>query len=235
VNGLFHALVTYAHSNTSLSELTAVEQAEVRHLSARGEAALEMTWSHICTSAADPQHAIQKFPYYQNYRALVAGEWSLLNACRTHTNHTSVLFVGGGPLPLSAIILAQEWSVSVTVIDHDHEAIVAATALIATLGLSHRITITHADAFTYTNYAAFPVVYLAAMVGVSPTDKQVLLAYVREQVLPSTHVMIRSVWGSRTLLYEPVPAAALRGWQTLRAWRPAAPLINSALVLQPIA
>jgi len=78
-----------------------------------------LTWDTLTT-----------FPYFNCYQDLTALEMRPIERL-----DGPVLFVGGGSLPLSALMMAQVYNRTVTIIDVNREAVMAAQSLVDRLGL----------------------------------------------------------------------------------------------------
>jgi hypothetical protein len=87
--------------------------------------------------------SLKAFWYYENYRHLVEAELPLLNV----SGSDRVVFLGSGPLPLTAILLAKSVpQLSIQCVDRDQEACDLASQLIEKLRLTARVEIVNADA-----------------------------------------------------------------------------------------
>jgi len=211
----------------SQSDVVAVQQT-----CARGELAMETYWSKKIADSSDSWSELQTFPYYENYQQLTELEYQTLQTCVDHADHL-VLFCGGGPLPLTAVMLATEHNQKVTVIDNDANAVLLSTNLIQALGLQHKVRIVCADAGSFAKYNEFNTVFVAAMVGSTQASKQKVFSYIQKEVTPDAHILTRSSWAGRTYLYEPVSDQIVASFIKKKEVRPAAPIVNSVLVLQP--
>ncbi len=197
-----------------------------------GEFALESYWSKEISSSQNPHQTLQQFPYYDNYVALTKQEWNVLQSCHQHAQHT-VVFCGGGPLPLTAILMAQWFAVPITILDVDKEAVDQAHSLVSSLGLQDLIQVRHCAAQDYSNYREYNTIYIAALAGTDASTRQQIFTTIQQQTSPDTHILTRSSWGARALLYQPLDTGSISGFCIQKEVRPAAPVINSILVLTP--
>ena len=144
-DALFTALVALAVAPRAPQEVDAVladprlteRLPDLRARCATGEYALERAWAHRVLAADDPHAALEAFPYLQNYRDLTRIEY---HAVAGHAPRAPrrALFVGSGPLPLSALLLARH-GVRVDAVDIDPEAVELGGRLAAALGDDVRV------------------------------------------------------------------------------------------------
>ena len=232
INELFAALVREVTSCLDeRSPLTAVETARLQDLCNMGECELERYWAERIVSATNPEDELAQFPYLENYRDLTKLEWSSFRGCTQHTEHR-VLFCGGGPLPLTAIMLAREWNVPSTVLDIDEHAVVQATALVACLGLTTLIRIVQADAAQFPAHSAYSVIFVAALAGLVPQEKEHIFSAIKTRANPDTHIIARSSWGNRKLLYRPLSKTIEQQFQPVLRVDPHNDIVNSVVILK---
>lgn len=187
-------------------------------LAARGEYELERAWAERIIASRRPELTLAHFPYFDNYRQLSILERSLLPSPPRR-----VLFIGAGPLPLSALLLAEHLAATVVCLDTDPVAVDLGRAVAARLG-SPLTFPEHADP------AAYDLVVVAALVGLSAGDKRHVLQDLRRTMAPGAVLLARSAHGLRTLLYPEVDPAAVEGFDRLSLTHPPAPVINSIVL-----
>lgn len=180
---------------SSVRELGIV--ARLQHYAMTAETALEFSYAYTYdTSSALTWNDIEKFPYYACYQTLTTLELKHLGV-----SASPVLFIGGGPLPLSALIMAHEYNRSVTIVDTDVQAVEAARRLVSKLQLEHLISVVTADARVYVSDT--PYIILAAMVGGSGSEKKEIVDSLFRHTSPETTMVVRDVVGLAELLYVP--------------------------------
>ncbi len=178
---------------------------------------------------------ITKFPYYQNYLDLAKLEWESFQSCyHPSKDKRKVLFIGSGPIPFTAIILAQKYGVSSLLIDTDDEAVRLSTNLIKKLNLSHKISIQKISGQEFQDYDKYGIIYLAALAGIASTEKLSILKKIYSLAKPHTHILCRSSWGSRKLLYKPLSSTVKNYFKPIIEIRPHNHIINSFLVFEKI-
>lgn len=208
---------------------------DLRARCADGEYALERAWARRVLAAPDPAAELEHFPYLQNYRDLTRIEY---HAVAGHAPHAPqrALFVGSGPLPLSALLLARH-GVTVDAVDVDPEAAALGGALARTLG--DEVTVTEGDVLGLGDLGAYDLVCVAALVGLAPDDKARALAHVRGRMRPGATVLARSAHSLRGLLYPvldiagpdgPDGSGGLGGLEPVAVLHPHTDVVNSVVL-----
>jgi nicotianamine synthase len=210
--------------------LKSVDIAKLQHLSAKAESEMEIYWAKKIITSKDPNKELLAFWYYKNYTDLVDLEYSHFSLLKK--NIANVLFVGGGPLPLTAILLSQKYELSCTVLENDKESYELGRKLVASLGLENKIIVQYIDALEYSSYAMFDVVYVASLVGTTPLSKHKIITSTHDKMKSGALLLCRSSHGVRTLLYAPVPNMTLEYLPPTTEVRPSNSIINSFVILQ---
>lgn len=225
VNKLFGALVEYALQEDL--DLNSVDLAELHELCATGESNLETFWAQQIVKSERPQAVLAAFPYWQNYQDLAQAE---IDCMSTHVkNQAKMLFIGCGPLPLSAVLFAQEpMFAQVEAIDADMLAVASAKKVCTVLQSPVKITHQAAESF---NFRDVDVVFVAALVGMTSVQKQAILEDIRLSARPGTLVAVRSATGSRELLYPKLQSLP-PGFTEVACFVPHSQVINTLHVLK---
>jgi nicotianamine synthase len=198
-----------------------------------GEFALEEAWAKKILSANDAYTELLKFPYYKNYECLTAREWRMVT--RQHAKAKNVIFLGSGPLPLTAIILAKKYGCNITLVDSDTQAVLLSHRLIQLLGLSQSMRVVQASAETYQDVSDVDIIYVAALVGRNPKEELRIYKNLAERMNRTSLLLVRSAHGSRTLLYRPVSKMIDRSFSRIAEMHPHDDVVNSAILLRPYA
>lgn len=239
VNALFTELV--AESTTPgapVKYLPADLLHRVRAVCGAGETKLEHHWAERVI--AHPEQ-LGNFPYLDNYRQMLRSEAPAL--ARVVGPGAPIAFIGSGPLPLSAILLART-GFDVTVLDADAHAIqlgdgvVTATnthpeasALLPGAPATLRSVHAPAEDHDYTPYAA---VIVAALVGATHDATYQILRTVAETLSPGGLLAARSVPpDGRRLLYPRLDVTCLTGFDVIGETIPPQDVINSLVLLRP--
>jgi nicotianamine synthase len=195
-------------------------------LSAQGEYELELAWAERIAASRRPHNELRRFPYLANYRELSRLEHA---AVAGHCGRVRrVAFVGSGPLPLTALFLADRFGVAVDNIDVDAAAVTAAGAVGVALGID-RWTFHQHDVLTH-DLARYDLVVLAALVGLGADDKHRILAHLAATMAPGALLLARSAHGLRRLLYPEADPSRVDGFRLLGVIQPRGRVINSVAV-----
>ncbi|GAA4803713.1 hypothetical protein GCM10023200_46220 [Actinomycetospora chlora] len=200
---------------------------DLRARCAAGEYALERAWARRVLAATDPAAELEHFPYLQNYRDLTRIEY---HAVAGHAPDVPrrALFVGSGPLPLSALLLARH-GVRVDAVDVDPDAVALGGAVARVLG--DDVTVTRDDVLALGDLGAYDLVCVAALVGLAPDDKAAALAHVRARMRPGATVLARSAHSLRGLLYPVLDAGTdLGGLEPVAVLHPHTDVVNSVVL-----
>jgi nicotianamine synthase len=201
---------------------------DLRVRCAAGEYALERSWARRVLAAGDPVAELEHFPYLPNYRDLTRIEYHAVVG-HAPCAPRRALFVGAGPLPLSALLLARH-GVAVDALDVDPEAVALGGALARTLG--DDVTVAEGDVLDLGDLGVYDLVCVAALVGLAPEDKAAALAHVRARMRPGATVLARSAHSLRGLLYPVLDVAdgALGGLEPVAVLHPHTDVVNSVVL-----
>lgn len=230
-NEAFSKLVTFCL--TAKPEDITLKSADItklQNLSAEAESEMEIYWAERIIASEDPHKELLNFWYYKNYTDLVELEYQHFSMFNKDVR--DVLFAGGGPLPLTAILLCQKHGLSCTVLENNKESYDLGCKLITSLGLEKKITIQHIDAQEYSDYAIFDVVYIASLVGTTSLSKHEIIISTHNKMKKGALLLCRSSHGARTLLYVPVPDITLECLTSVTEVKPSNSIINSFIILQ---
>ncbi len=203
----------------------------LRQLCAAGEFLLERSWAHRVIDAKDPDTELASFPYLSNYAELTTLEIHALAGVGLNLDRVRrMCFLGGGPLPLSALLLSRALSIPVDVVDVSDEATALGARVAERVSLSDRVHFHHADAADFGGAADSDVVILAALVGLNRQTKRRVLQALSDQMPSGSMLVARSSHGLRTLLYPPLELSDLQDWQPLSVVHPLNAVVNSVVV-----
>jgi nicotianamine synthase len=245
VNALFEELVQACVSADEQAAAEVLADARIQRLQpdllrvcAEGEALLEHAWARSVVAAADPAAQLRRFPYLENYRLLTQLETHTL-AGAGHVPHggSRICFLGGGPLPLTALLMHRELGAAVDVIDNDPEAAELALRVLNRVAPGSGLCVKLADATRADDMANIlagcDVVVVAALVGHTRDQKRAVLRAVGRALDPGAYLVVRSAHGLRSLLYavvEPGDVAEAADCEPQVLVHPLTDVINSVLV-----
>jgi nicotianamine synthase len=207
-------------------------------LCSEGESLLEQAWAHRVLAAADPWAELSRFTYLENYRQLTRLEMHTLAG----TGHVAragsrVCFLGGGPLPVSALLMHRELGMAVDVVDNEPHAAGLARRVLSRLAPGPGLSVAQADATRADDMtrlvAGCDVVVVAALVGHTRGQKGAVLRAVGRAMDPGAYLVVRSAHGLRSLLYEvvePGDVAEAAGCVPQVLVHPLGEVVNSVLV-----
>jgi nicotianamine synthase len=139
-----------------------------------------------------------------------------------------VAFLGSGPLPLSALFLAEALRAEVDAVDCDPVALAAGRRMAAALG-PRGVRFVEGDAAAL-DVSGHDVVVLAALVGATRPAKLAVLTHLAATMTPGAVLLARSARAARTLLYPPVDARDLGGFDLQTVIHPVDDVVNSVVV-----
>jgi nicotianamine synthase len=211
---------------------------DLQRICAEGESFLEQVWAHRVIGSADPWAELAQFPYLDNYRQLTRLELhALAGAGHRRRQAGRVCFLGGGPLPLTAVLMRADLGTPVDVVDNRAEAVDLARRVIGRLAPGPGIRVVQADAASADDMhrilAGCDVVVLAALVGCTRRQKQAVLSAVGGALATGAYLVVRSTHGLRSLLYPVVDVgdvARMAGCLPQVLVHPLGDVVNSVLV-----
>ncbi len=170
------------------------------------EGAMENWWSaKLLRERRLDLDTLEQFWYRDNYKELTALEvkhWADQGKRPDADSH--MVFIGSGPLPLTAIDLHLQTGATVTCVDNDPVAVKQSQALLRRLNLDRKIKVVHASG----EDAEFRDVTHAMVAALVPNQKAVA-----ERILdqsPNAMIGVRSARGLRAVLYPPSDVQGLR-------------------------
>jgi 2-polyprenyl-3-methyl-5-hydroxy-6-metoxy-1,4-benzoquinol methylase len=218
-----------ARAETLLAEVDEnIGLGQLHMLCAEGEFAMETYWAERIKNASNPKRELKAFPYWGNYLKLAALEVKAIRKLMPEAK--KILFVGGGPLPLSAFIMAKNYGLDVTNMDISRAAIDCAMDWMGPVLGNMEIPCIHTDVNDFTAFGEYDVVIMAALVGLDKAAKRKVTAHLHQHMGKEQLLMVRSVRGLRALLYPKVVADDLMGFDVVKEVHPRGEVINSVML-----
>jgi nicotianamine synthase len=245
VNALFEELVRLCVHADDRAAPPVLADARIRRLRpgllrlcSQGESLLEHEWARRVVRAADPWAELGRFTYLENYQQLSRLEvHTLAGAGHVPRPGARACFLGGGPLPLSALLMHRELGAAVNVVDNDPQAVELARRLLGRLAPGPDLRVTQADAASAGDMAQVlagcEVVVVAALVGHTRSQKRAVLHAVGRSLDPGAYLVLRGARGLRSLLYpvvEPGDVTEAAGCVPQVLVHPLGDVVNSVLV-----
>lgn len=203
----------------------------LRELCAKGEGLLEHHWFDRIHGSDDAARALESFPYYENYVDLTRLEVQSMGIAGDLPK--KVLFIGSGSLPLTSILLARDYGISVDNIDIDPRAAKEGEALARDLGLGPELlSFAHTDVtgLSAEQLGRYDTFYVAALAGLEAHDKNQIFDRISQHARPGATILARSAHRLRSLLYPPVEPEDLRGFEPQVVVHPFTDVVNSVVV-----
>jgi hypothetical protein len=191
---------------------------------------LEAKWSNRLLNSCSAL-GLKDYPQYKIYSSLCDHLDSKIK--KYSCDSRKFLFVGGGPLPLSAIFLAKEKGYQGHVIDSNPDACGLASQLAAKLGINN--VSVELSCGCHFGYEHFPVIILAAQAGLDDKVKALIIKQIAQTASPNTLVLLRASSGMRRLLYPEVPKEYLNGFKVLEEESPEKDFISHLVILRKCA
>jgi hypothetical protein len=176
---------------------------------AQAEGDMEKYWAEYFLSKDElTVEDLKEFWYWQNYDDLVNGELPHMQSFnkaagnRASNDNDHIVFVGAGPLPLTAIIRHLKTGVRMTCVDNDPVACAQSRKLLQMTGLDQHIDVVEGNGAEI-DYSSYSHVIVAALVP----NKSETVGRVRETAEKRVKIGIRSAERLHTLLYDPLDEA----------------------------
>ncbi|HEU5187425.1 MAG TPA: nicotianamine synthase family protein [Candidatus Saccharimonadales bacterium] len=228
VTALFTKLVSevVAEPDVTIDEQTCQT---IRRLASIAEMQMELFWAKKIIASPTPAKTLLSFPYHSNYRELVRREIVLIEKSGGRlTNGSRVLMVGAGPLPLTSLELAAQRGVCVDHIDVSLSALAMCSLVSNCLGLACGHILGNGASATLTN--TYDVVVIAALAGKTVKQKQAIIHNILPRLAQNGRILLRSAYGTRTLLYPGIPATTFSRVTLLEEYHPQDNIINSVFI-----
>ncbi len=142
----------------------------------------------------------------------------------------SLLFIGSGPIPISAIIFSQLLpNTSVTLLDIDPESLELSSRLLSSMHLHNKIKILPPrDGSYFENYSQYDILCFAAVVGLTSKQKNDFYSNIAPYIEAGKHIFTRAVPETRaeTFLYAPFPAESLNQYYIVKKYEKVDPSVK---------
>jgi GNAT superfamily N-acetyltransferase len=149
------------------------------------------------------EESLSDYPFYERFDTLVRSEITLLEGAQPQ----KVLFIGSGPLPISAILLHLQTGSPVDCVAFDSSAVPISQQVVENCGFGRLVHIRGSADADYD-----PSDYDLVVVGLLARRKKAILTKLRKRCHPGSAILCRTSHGLRKLLYEPVADRDVRGF-----------------------
>lgn len=164
---------------------------------------LETEMAEEILRSNDPWATLESFHFYDRYQGLIENENQLVK----FTPKQKLIFIGGGPLPLTLILFNKIFKTKCVSIEIVPEVAELSRSVLKKMGLDSEIEVVDGDESSLKN-----IDYTVVMVAALAEPKERLFANLWEIVDPNTPIIYRTYTGMRAILYSPVTEKATRGF-----------------------
>lgn len=152
--------------------------------------------------------SIVEYPLADRFDRLIEREITLAGPLGPRS---SVLFIGSGPVPISAVYIHARTGATVRCLDSDRASVTVSRRLLQNLGLHHAIRVDH-GAGQYSSAGAPSLVVVALLAK----PKAAILDHMWHELPPECSLILRTSCGPCRVLYEPsVNVVDGSRWQTV--------------------
>jgi hypothetical protein len=188
-------------------------------------ARLETDNARAILESDDPWKTLESFHFYNRYQGLLRNENQLVK----FTPEQKVVFIGGGPLPLTLILLNKIFNAQCVSVEIMPEVAELSQKVIAKLGLESQIEVVRGDETSLRS-----IDYTVVMVAALAEPKERVFANVWEVVDTVTPVLYRTYTGMRAILYSPVTEKATRGFHKEVMILPTGKVNNTSVLIRKV-
>jgi protein-L-isoaspartate O-methyltransferase len=183
---------------------------------------LEVQNARDILAADHPWRAVNAFHYYDRYVTLVGNEVRLA----AFSAGDRVVFIGGGSVPLTPMLLSTCYAIDSISIELVPQITELSKRVLDKLWYGSEIEVVCGD-----ECALAELQYDGVIVGASAEPKHRVFANVYNAVSPATKILYRTYSGMRSLLYPPVTAKDLAGFQEVARVLPAGKMNNTSVLI----
>jgi hypothetical protein len=150
-----------------------------------------------------PQTKVEDYLLYERFSRLLTKELALIE----NVDYQSILFIGSGPFPITAILLHKFTGKQIDCLELNEESANISRKVLKRLGLADSIKVHVGNGSTY-DLSRFDIVLVALLAK----PKADILANIYQCTKTSARVLCRTSEGMRTLLYESTQKEAFDGY-----------------------
>ncbi|GAB6054749.1 nicotianamine synthase family protein [Methanobacterium movens] len=186
---------------------------------------LETDMAQKILSSSNPWKTLKSFHFYERYLGLLKNENQLVK----FTPEEKVVFIGGGPLPLTLILLNQLYKTRGISIEIIPEVARLSREVLKKLGRESHIEVVEGDENSLKNRE-----YKVIMVAALAEPKERVFANLWDMVDTRTPVIYRTYTGMRAILYSPVTERATRGFHKEVMILPTGKVNNTSVLIRKV-
>lgn len=184
------------------SELTPAEYTYLNNAYCRWETEIEFRFSEAILAGEETD--FKQYLLSDRFDKLIRRELKLLTGGPPPER---ILFIGSGPLPISAFYLHHLTGKRIDCLDRDQAAVEVSRRVIDKLGLNDALRVFNGVGESF-NLADYDLIVIALLAK----PKRRILRNVRKHSAPGCRILCRTSYGLRRLVYEPTPEDVLLGF-----------------------
>ncbi len=188
-------------------------------------ARLETENAKAILNSDDPWATLESFHFYHRYQGLIKNENQLVK----FTPEQKVVFIGGGPLPLTLILFNKLFKSKCVSVEIIPEVAELSRQVIKKLGLESQIEVLVGD-----ETSLHDIDYTVVMVAALAEPKERVFSNLWETVDNFTPIIYRTYTGMRAILYSPVTEKATRGFHKEVMILPTGKVNNTSVLIRKI-
>ncbi|GAB4316743.1 MAG: nicotianamine synthase family protein [Methanobacteriaceae archaeon] len=186
---------------------------------------LETEKAEEILNSDDPWETLKSFHFYERYLGLLRNENQLVK----FSSEQKIVFIGGGPLPLTLILLSKMYNTQGVSIEIIPEIADLSLQVIKKLGLDSKIEVVVGD-----ETALKEIDYTVVMVAALAEPKERVFANLWEILDTKTPLLYRTYTGMRAILYSPVTERATRGFHKEVMILPTGKVNNTSVLVRKV-
>lgn len=188
-------------------------------------ARLETENARSILNSDDPWKTLKSFHFYNRYKGLIKNENQLVK----FTSEQNVVFIGGGPLPLTLILFNKLYGSKCVSVEIQPEVAELSRQVLQKLGLNSEIEVVVGDETSVKD-----IDYTVVMVAALAEPKERVFTNLWEMVDTRTPVLYRTYTGMRAILYSPVTERATRGFHKEVMILPTGKVNNTSVLIRKV-
>ena len=197
----------------------------IRKFYVRLGARLETDNAKAILKSDEPWKTLESFHFYHRYQGLIKNENQLVRFTSEH----KVVFIGGGPLPLTLILFNRLYGTQCVSVEIQPEVAELSRQVLKKLGLESKIKVIEGDETSLKD-----IDYTVVMVAALAEPKERVFTNLWEIVDTTTPVIYRTYTGMRAILYSPVTEKATRGFHKEVMILPTGKVNNTSVLIRKI-
>ncbi|MCK9152053.1 nicotianamine synthase family protein [Methanobacterium alcaliphilum] len=184
---------------------------------------LETEKAYEILNSDSPWKTLESFHFFHRYEKLIRNEAHLAH----YVNEDRVVFVGGGPLPLSLILINKFYGIKGVSIERSPEVADISRNVLKKMDLNEEISVLCGDE-TSLSGIDFDLVLVAALAE----PKKRVFKNVRLLISEETRVIYRTYTGMRAILYSPVTKEDVLGFVIESTVLPSGKVNNTSILIK---